>query len=527
MATPFGSLDRLLVRLSRTDVFTLSDLIEGGAHIFGATGAGKTSGSGETIAGALLRSGAGMLVLAAKPTEVDLWRRRAMKHGRANSLIIFDESQGFNFLNYSLAQQGMAGINSVVETLLHILEAARRSSPSPGAADEIFWQDSMRQALGYTLPALYAAYGTVNVNDILRFIHAAPTKVGQHEDKKFQQSNHVFLTLDRAATAPKVPLAPGMVDAMVRFWFTEFAAMPEKTRGNIIASISAALGRFRQGRLNTAFCQRTTIVPDFCFNGAIIVMAMPALTWGADGIIAQQLFKYMWQRSIESRNALPPQFHERPVVLWADEAQYFVNSYDGEFLSTCREARAGVVFLSQNLPTYYAKMGKGEEAAAHALIGKFNTHIFHANACPRTNEFAASLIGRALHQRSTYSYGAGSSRNSGMNAGSSTSWGSSTGSGGSLGHGQSSHSWNAGSNRGGGDSWGDNRAVGTSENTSHGYTEAMDHLIEPSWFSYGLKTGGRENGREVTAIWFKNSAGFKAGEGRNFLHVSFKQEGRP
>jgi len=27
------------------------------------------------------------------------------------------------------------------------------------------------------------------------------------------------------------------------------------------------------------------------------VSAMPALTWNEDGIIGQQLFKYIWQRS--------------------------------------------------------------------------------------------------------------------------------------------------------------------------------------------------------------------------------------
>ena len=59
--------------------------------------------------------------------------------------------------------------------------------------------------------------------------------------------------------------------------------------------------------------------------------ATPALTWGADGIIGQQLFKYLWQSSVESRNALDDIDRDRCCSLWADEAQYFTNERDEAF----------------------------------------------------------------------------------------------------------------------------------------------------------------------------------------------------
>ena len=143
----------------------------------------------------------------------------------------------------------------------------------------------------------------------------------------------------------------------------------------------------------------------------------------------------MTQRVLESRNALPQKFRDRPVFLWADEAQYFINSYDSDFLSTCRGSRACTVFLSQNLPTYYAKMGPAERDAATALIGKFNTQVFHLNACPQTNGFASQLIGKAPRRRATYSEGQGTSRNVGMNTGENASRGTSSSAGGSGGPG--------------------------------------------------------------------------------------------
>lgn len=517
-----SSLDTPLLKLTPQDAFTLRDACAG-VHVFGAIGSGKTSGSGQALAGAYLRAGMGGLVLAAKPDEVALWQRHAKTHGRSNSVLLFDETQGFNFLAYELARQGMAGIGSVTECLMRVLEAARRTTPSPGGTGDVFWQDATRQLLNYAIPALYAADGTVSVSAIIAFVLAAATSPEQLGDEEFKRNNLAYQTLFRAATAPKVPIEPHTLEAITRYWFNEYTAIPARTRGNIVISLSTTLGRFNHGRLHTVFCGKTSIVPDLCFNGAIIVMAMPALTWNEDGIIAQQLFKYMWQRVVESRNGLAKKFRDRPVFLWADEAQYFINSYDSDFLSTCRGSRACAVYLTQTLPTYYAKMGQGETHAADALVGKFTTQIFHQNACPRTNEFAANLIGRGIHRRATYSEGEGVNRNAGMNAGRNSSRGGSSSAGGSYGNGHGSTSWSSGSNHGSGENWGDNRGVGTNENFSQGYSEVMDYLIEPVVFGRDLKSGGPANRNQVTAIWYKAGGNFKSSYGGNVVFPTFRQ----
>jgi hypothetical protein len=516
-----SNLDTPLLKLNRTDAFTLRDACAG-VHVFGAIGSGKTSGSGQALAGAYLRAGMGGLVLCAKPEEVDLWLRYAKAHGRANSVLLFDARQGFNFLTYELARQGMEGIGSVTECLMRVLEAARRTASSQGSTGDVFWQDATRQLLSYAIPVLYAADGTVSVSSIIAFVLAAATSPEQLADPAFQESNLAYQTLFRAATAPKVPISRTTLEAVTRYWLSEYIAIPARTRGNIVISLSTTLGRFQHGRLHSVFCGKTTIVPDLVFNGAVIIMAMPALTWNEDGIIGQQLFKYMWQRVVESRNGLPKNFRGRPVFLWADEAQYFVNSYDSDFLSTCRGSRACVVYLSQNLPTYYAKMGTSETHAADALIGKFNTQVFHQNACPRTNSFASNLIGRTLQRRATFNEGQGTSRNFGMNAGSNTSQGSSSGSGSSSGQGQGSSSWNSGSNSGSGNSWGDSRGRASNESTSQGYSEVMDTFIEPSWFSQHLMSGGPSYGNRVSALWFKNGGYFQE-TGGNILFPVFRQ----
>ena len=216
----------------------------------------------------------------------------------------------------------------------------------------------------------------------------------------------MYEVMEAAAHAPKVPMGRTALRDAITYWAEQYPAIPDKTRGNIVATVTTTLDRFMHGRLNRAFCGRTTIVPELTFHGAIIVLAMPTLTWNEDGIIAQQLFKYMWQRAVLSRNSLAQVHRERPVFLWSDEAQETVSPYDGEFLSMCRASKCCVTYLTQSLPTYYAKLGgDNPRDAAHALVGKFMTHIYHSNACPETNEYAARMIGKVTKRRGNYSSG--------------------------------------------------------------------------------------------------------------------------
>ena len=69
-----------------------------------------------------------------------------------------------------------------------------------------------------------------------------------------------------------MPIEPHTLEAITRYWFNEYTAIPARTRGNIVISLSTTLGRFNHGRLHTVFCGKTSIVPDLCFNGAIIVI---------------------------------------------------------------------------------------------------------------------------------------------------------------------------------------------------------------------------------------------------------------
>jgi hypothetical protein len=518
-----SDLDTPLLQLSLHDPFTLRDACAG-VHIFGGIGSGKTSGSGKALAGAYLRAGMGGLVLCAKPEEVALWKAYLKANGREKSLVLFDETQGFNFIDYELARQGLAGIGNVTECLMRVLEAADHTTGAGGVSSDPFWAQATRQVLNYTIPLLYCAHGAVTVGSIIDFVVSAAPKAAQYSDDDWCKTSLAARTLRRAAENAVVPMDRHGQRAMLDYWFNQYPAIPEKTRGNIVISLSAKLDRFKHGRLQRSFCDHTSIVPELTFHGAIILMAMPALTWNEDGIIAQQLFKFMWQRAVESRNGLDPKHSARPVFLWADESQYFVNVKDDEFLSTCRGSKACVVFLTQTLPTYYARMGKDKSDAADGLVGKFSTQVFHQNACNRTNSFASQLIGRGIHLRSNQSYSEGKSKGYGINVGGSVSTGYSSGSGSSTNsHGDTTNSRNSGSNYSESSSWGQSLNRGSTNGMSWGSSEQMDNLIEPNFFAHALKSGGKPHGNIVTALWFKAGGNFRAADGNNHMVTAFKQ----
>lgn len=522
-------LDTKLLSLSPHDAFTLRHACEG-VHVWGGIGSGKTSGTGKTLAGAYLRAGMGGLWLCAKPEEVPHALALAKANGRERSVLLFDETQGFNFISYELARQGLQGIGTVTECLMRVLEAADAATGEAAAkANDPFWPQAMRQVLNYTIPLLYAAHGDVTVSDIIEFVVSAPTTAAQYRelmqgDGGAIENNYAACTMRKVVENAIVPMDHYGQRAMLGYWFDQYTAIPEKTRGNIVISLSTKLDRFRHGRMQRCFCSGTTVVPELTFHGAIIVMAMPALTWNEDGIVGQQLMKFMWQRAVESRNGLDRRHQERPVFLWADESQYFVNAKDDEFLSTCRASRACVVFQTQTLPTYYARLGRDKQDAVDGLVGKFATQVFHQNACNRTNTYASQLIGRGLQRRASGSESEGRNSSYSMNQGGGSSTGTSFNSGSShsdMGGGSRSSGWGRNSSQSA--SWGESMSRGTNQNWTQGWSEQMDYLIEPNFFTYGLRTGGKPHKGVVTALWFKAGASFVSAGGDNHMEVAFRQ----
>lgn len=537
--------DQPLLQLTPKD-FVTPRMTYTGIHAYGATGSGKSSATARMLASIFYRAGYGGLFMTAKSEEIAVLLEYAKQHGRENSVIVFDKSRHFNFLQYEFARKGADAANSVTDILMKILKMADiAAGQGQGKEGEAIWVKTSREMILNTITVLYSAIGTVRIESIVEFILAMPTAPPSTEEAKTKLvSNYALDRLSRCKKNPVHRLPDHTLKRVRNYWFKQFIAMPEKMRGSIVTSVCAELNRFSDGILREQFCTTTDIVPEMAFNGAIIIMGFPVLTYNEEGIIAQQLFKLMFQRAVESRNGLAKQFQERPLFLFADESHYFTSETDDLFLSTCRGSKCAVVYLTQSLPTYYAQLGKQHQDRVDGFVGKFGNQIFHTNACPRTNKYASELIGRGIHLR----------RNSGESKGSSTSRGRSSGttsnSGYSYGGGSNSGSsagssggfftllpgWNRGRSGGtsrnanhsggSGTSSGYSETDGENESVSSGVQEQMDNLIEPNFFAQHLKSGGEPHGFVVTALWLKAGGNFKQpmpGASNNVVLATFKQ----
>lgn len=526
-----AELNAPLLQLGSKDTLTLANVCQGIA-IFGGTGSGKTSGSARALAHAFLRQGFGGIVLCAKPEEAALWRRYAEETGRTASVLRIGAGTPWriNFLDYVLAKFGMDAINIAVAMLKLMAEATRLAKSRPGGEGAQFWEDANHQALMNALPILYAAYGRVRLDELYRFIQTAPQSEDEAVSTKWQEESFLYQSITKARSHPVHPLEEHALMACGAYWRFDFARLDPKTRSNIVITMTSLLSRFAHGRLHDLFCTHTTFVPELSLEGGILILDMPVKTWQEDGIIAQHIIKFLWQRAVEARAAFHAGGPMRPVFLWADECQFFVNEYDAEFQSTARSARASTVYITQNLPTLFAKIGgQNPQHYAEMLLGNLMTKIFHANGCATTNRWAADTIGQGIVLRH------GMNRGSGTGGGSATSTGYSTGNSWTFGNsfsanigpdGRTSYGSQNSTGSGGNEGWNRSRTRNTSWNENEGESlqEQKDYKIDPSVFANQLRTGGHENGRHVDAVVVRSGSNFTL-TGDHFLPVTFQQEG--
>jgi hypothetical protein len=467
-------------KLREENFWSLSDAFQG-VQVFGGTGSGKSSGSGRALARAFLRSNLGGLVLTAKTDEAGQWQEYAKDAGREGDLIIVDAKAKwrFNFLSYELKREGAGAgqTENLVNLFCSVLEASERRHGGGGGSDS-YWQRTLKQLLRNAIDLAVIALAEVSLPFLYRIITSAPRTPEEAANAEWRKDSACFGLIEvaekkfaKAAEDHEVAKTKPGVEERTRqsdfrltkdYWMWEFPSLAIETRSVIVSTFTSMADCFLRGMLGRLFCSETNFTPDDTFKGKIIIFDLPVKEHNELGQFAQVLFKFVWQRAVERR--IPPGIKRkdaeqtiRPVFLWADESQFFANSYDALFQSTARSSRACTVYLTQNLPSYFSVFGgSNSRAEVEAFIGNLQTKIFHANGDPTTNNWAADSIGRT---RQTH-YNTGMSEQLGKSG----------------------------------------TAGGVSQ--SAGGNQAVDFLIQPQEFTL-LRTGGEENEMQVDGIIFQ------------------------
>lgn len=475
-------LDQTLLQLSphAADALVLRDVLEG-VQIIGATGSGKTSGSGAALARAFLASGFGGLVLTTKIDEPNLWRSYAAATGRSGDLVFFGpaHTHRFNFLQYEATRPGpgAGSVENLVELFLTLLEA---SESGEGKSSEKFWDRSVRQLLRNTIGLLRLAGQPLSMPVISDVIRTAPRSPDSLHDPDWQKQSLCWQCLEAAHHQRGLDY-----DIIEAYWLGEFPEQDERTRSNIIMTFSTMADLFCRGELRELFGTKLTLLPEFSHHGAVILLDLPVKRYGQVGRFAQVLFKHLWQQAVERRDVAR---NPRPVFLWCDEAQEFIVKHDMLYQATARSARAATVYLTQTISAYYARLGHAGSGRdeADAFLANLATKIFHANS-GQTNEWAERLLAKEWTYRA-HSSVSSSSPNSSL---------ADSAAGSSQGRDRSS--------------------------VSSGVNPSLESHVLASWFTT-LRKGGPASGWLVDALIFQTGRIWAASR-KNHLKVTFRQEG--
>lgn len=469
-------LDRPLMRWTRENWLRLRDLLNGGIAILGRTGSGKTSASGYQIGLAIVRlMGSGGLILASKPEDKAFWLRIFELAGRTKDLLVFEPSGPlrFNLLDHEL--QAGADTREITQMIMTIGETLKRNSHSKAGENEAFWESLKERTIYNAVEIVRKATGRINASDLQRFLTGAATNPMELKLPDWQAGFH-NQCLKLAFYAHKTPVEQHDYELAQDFWLSEFPQMDPKPRSSGMADVMNVLHVFCTGLVRQLLSEKSNVSPSVLEQGKWVLVNMPIPTYGAAGAFVNGAWKYAVQRHVLRRFAL----HDaNPIVIWADEFQNVVTSFDSTFLAECRSHRGAMVVLTQSIHSFYASMGgdSGKHQADALLTNFAGAKVFHALGDDQTATYASSLIGRSLQ----------------------TFVGTSMAPPEDLWQELSGHSR-------------------VSINTSQQYEQSIQNHV----FMNGLRTGGKENGYICDAVVIRSGEPFA--DGSNAIFVEFSQK---
>jgi type IV secretory pathway TraG/TraD family ATPase VirD4 len=468
-----GLLSKILFHWSLLDPFPMRDLLRS-IVIFGASGSGKTSGSGYLFAKALAGCRKiGGVILASKPEDRQFWEDIFRKAGRARDLVVFSAASAlrFNFIDFILRNGG--DTREITKAIMVISETLEQSG-GEGRQHDPFWRQQNERMIYNAVEIVRRATGTLTAPDLQRFINGAaqaPATLATPEWRSGFQSH----CLEAAHSNQRTEIQRHDYALAADYWLNEYPSMSDKTRSSIMAGVMGILHVFNTGIVRELVSTGTNWTPAVSEQGVWTLVDMPISSEGAAGAFVMGGIKYLTQWYILKRKTAE---NTCPCVIWCDEAQKVMNSVDGAFLAESRSHRGCMIYLTQSIHSFYSRIqGKAGEHETDALLTNFYHKIFHAVGDDKSASYGSSLVGQRMHLDVDTS---GSAPEDVFEA-----------------------------------IMGNTRISATTRQT-------IRKILENREFMHGFRTGGPENGFMVDGIVVRSAQPFSNGEG--FMRVGFSQK---
>jgi len=387
-------LNQEVLWLNGSDSLSLGDFCES-CLVTGGIGSGKTTGAGTTVMRALLIHGAGMCCLAAKQDEYARIYRLCSETGRLDDLVYFAPGERWrcDVLDVSLHGPG-ASVEAAGQLIDILIDTESRNRPQ-GNSDP-FWRDFAGVTTRQEVTGVWLAHGHASLSDVHRFITSAPQSLDDVQSDAWANRSYCAQSIAKAKKNVTTPEQLQTLRNCADYFMTEWPNLADKTRTSGQIVITTALSKFLSGPLHNLLSSgETNLHPNVILDGKIVVLGMPPAIYHGPGRFFQVAYKTLFQRAALARDIA---VNSRPVVLWQDEVQNFLNpGLDLQFQTMGRQSRLITVSLGHSLPVLYAALG-GSDHAKHEIDGWVANHmlkVLHANSCHVTNEFFSNLFGKA------------------------------------------------------------------------------------------------------------------------------------
>lgn len=470
-------LDTPLMQWTKKDVLTVRTLTEGGIHVFGRTGSGKTSLM-KLVARALLKFGnTSILVLCGKKGEAEEWLELCEKTGRSKDVIHFGINQGarFNLIGWESERQG-EGAGQVANTVRFMMDMRNviLRQPHGSGGDAEFWRKQDERTITHAVTALQLAGYQITPQAVHDVVMSAP--IVPHFRELSEWGNAPCCKVLQMAQQKVATDVEAHDCRLARdFFLSEWPQMASETRGSVSLGTISLLTAMNTGIARELFATVSNTNPRDQIEGRkIVIVNFPADEHGDLSKIAGGGLKWMWQREGLRRRITV----DSPVaVIWGDESSLWISDNDANFLSRCRSYRACQVYMCQSLNSYRAVMpGEQSKSAVDAMLSCFGTKLFLALGDSTTANYAAELCGKELTQLG----------------------------GGSTQYGEA----DLFNFRGPG-------------HYSRSFSEHRDYIVQPGQFLNGMRTGGPRNKFIVDGLLVRSGVPFA--NGLPITRVSFDQ----
>lgn len=400
---PTWLLDAPFLRLSDQDQLTTRDLFEG-VLALGNPGSGKTSTTGTMMLSAALQGGWGVAAFCTKPDDRQFVERLAAQARRTAQVIVVSPTSRttFNLMRYEMGRPGAGAVGGrTLRLAMALMEAAGEGKPVSYATDSSeFFRESGTILLTHVIDALRLAQEELSLRAIERFLGSAPKHLDELEDVRWKDG-YCFDVLRKADAFSTSHEDRDLCERCTRYWLETYVHQNERTRGDITATIDAALFQLGRAPIRDLLDAEAgcSFVPEVLEQGAILIVDCPPSVWGPAGkmvtIVLKRLIKDMIRRRVVAGNTT------RPIMLYLDECQTFVTRDDAEFQQICRSNRAATVMMTQSVDNLEAALGN--DAHTNSLANALTTHVYHATS-GATAEWIERRIATAWRDTHSFSF---------------------------------------------------------------------------------------------------------------------------